>query len=130
MKKTALITLLLLLVSCGFLDRGPNSPVRHTFDESLFATVAWSKDNVMTSIDDNSATLMSAPNRIIALGIQPKTLYAFDSSTGEIAWKQNGASPNVIATHNTVLYTSDMNTIKRLSGSCRDTRQIWGCEKR
>jgi outer membrane protein assembly factor BamB len=108
MKKTALITSLLLLVSCGFLDRGPNSTVRHTFEESLFATVAWSKDNIMTFIDDNTATLMSAPNRIIALGIQPDTIYAFDSLTGDVVWKQNGASPNAIATHNTVLYTSTL----------------------
>jgi outer membrane protein assembly factor BamB len=111
LKKTILSLLFLLLASCGFLDRGPNSTVRHTFRESPFATVTWSKDNIVTSIDDNSATLISAPNRIIALGIQPKTLYAFDSITGNIVWKQNRVFPNIIATHDSVLYTGDLNTI-------------------
>jgi outer membrane protein assembly factor BamB len=94
------------------MDRSPNSKVRHILSETSFADIAWSKDNIMTDIDKNSATLLSAPNRIISLSVQPKTIYAFDSSTGEIIWEQNGGLPNVIATQDTVLYASYLNIIQ------------------
>jgi len=111
-QKAVPFVLLLLLSSCGFSERGPNSNVRHTFGGSPFASVAWSKDNIMTFIDGGSSTLVSAPNRIIALTVQPKALYAFDTLKGNIIWKQNGVAPSVIAVHNEVLYTSDLNTIR------------------
>ncbi len=123
MKKIASLILFLLFASCGYLDRGPNSTVKHTLGENSFATVAWSKDNIMTFIDNKTPTLMSAPSRIIALGIQPATLYAFNSLTGEIVWEKNEMSPNAIATHDTVLYASDLNTVRAYNTTSGES--IW-----
>jgi outer membrane protein assembly factor BamB len=108
-----LFVLCVSLVSCGnYPGRGPNSTVKHTFIQNSFASVVWSKDNIMMKIDQNSTALVSAPNRIIASAIQPKVLYAFDTSTGEIVWEQNGSLPQTIAIHDAVLYTSDLNIIQ------------------
>jgi outer membrane protein assembly factor BamB len=86
--------------------------VQHTLAENSFANVIWSKNKIMTFINENTATLLSAPNRIFALGIQPKRLYAFDSATGDVIWKLDGVLPDSMAVHDMRLYATYWNNVQ------------------
>jgi outer membrane protein assembly factor BamB len=107
-KRIILAAFLFLLASCtGHSGREPNSTVQHIFIESSFADLIWQKNNIMVFIDLGAPMLTAAPNRVIALGIQPKKLYSFDSLTGELSWEKPGAFPEVLATHNSTIYLTN-----------------------
>ena len=123
-KKIVPLILLLLLASCGSLEKGLNSPVRHVFGETSFANVAWSKDNIMVFINPGAPMLTAAPNRIIALGIQPTKLYSFDSLTGELSWEKPGIFPDILATHDSTIYLTNLNSFEAYN--TLDGKKIFG----
>jgi len=86
----------------SFLDRKLIPDVEHTLTKNSYADLIWSKNNIRIFVHENMAMLTAAPNRIFALGIQPKMLYAFDSVTGELVWEQKGELPDTIAANNSV----------------------------
>jgi outer membrane protein assembly factor BamB len=73
--------------------------------------VKWSKSDMVIFVDENMAMLVTAPSRVFAAGIQPKAVYAFDSVTGALVWKQDRVLPDTIVTHDSVFYTTDLSTI-------------------
>jgi len=106
--------LLFMLASCtSVLDKQSTPTISHTLMENPFVDKKWSKNDIHISVDGNVAMLVTAPDRVFALEINPYiyTVSAFDSVTGILAWKQDGSRPNTIATHDSTFYTSNLNKI-------------------
>ena len=115
MKRMAVFVFsLLFLVSCvSDLDKKPRPTISHMLVKNPYLDVKWSKNDIDVSVDENMAMLVAAPNRVFALGqnIYTQTIYAFDSATGTLAWKQDRAHPDIIAAHDSVFYTTNLNII-------------------
>lgn len=113
MKNSIWLIYSFILVSCaGFMDRSPNSNIQHVLVESSFANLVWQKDHIMVFIDVGAPMLTAAPNRIIALGIQPKNLYSFDSQTGNLVWEKPDAFPNILGVYNSTIYLTNLNNLE------------------
>jgi outer membrane protein assembly factor BamB len=117
MKKTVMVLFSLLFfvsLSCaGSLDQKPNTTISHLLAENPYLDVAWSKNDIDIFVHENMSMLVTAPNRIFTLGINPYTytVYAFDSVTGKLMWKQDGALPNTISANGSAFYTTNLNNI-------------------
>ncbi len=115
------------LVSCiNVLDRRPTTTISHSLVENSFMTVKWFKDDILIFVDENMAMLVTAPNRVFVSGIYPKTVYAFDSLTGILSWKQDGLLPGTISAHDSIFYTTDLSTIQAFN--ITNGENIWTTE--